>query len=191
MQLEPKLNFARMRLAELDEADGDRAGARAQVKKILAEAPAFGGAAELSKRLEDRPASPELTEKRAIAKTQSRRMDYETLMELADRLRRRDRAADALKYYQQASRKKRTTEVLIGMGWCYLDLNRSRAAREHFARAIAGAPGSAQAHYGLGSVNEDLGRKDDAIAAYKRYIKLAPEGPDAPAVRARLEQLDK
>lgn len=51
-------------------------------------------------------------------------------------------------------------------------------------------PRHAAAWRGLGLANERLGRGPEAARAYRRYLALAPNAPDAAEVRRRLEGLD-
>jgi hypothetical protein len=55
--------------------------------------------------------------------------------------------------------------------------------------ALAGNPGYPPTWRGLGLVYEKLGEKDQARAAYRRYLQLAPNAGDADKIRNRLERL--
>jgi Flp pilus assembly protein TadD len=50
-------------------------------------------------------------------------------------------------------------------------------------------PQHAPAFRGLGLASERLGRREQALAAYRRYLELAPLAPDADEVRARAAAL--
>ena len=50
-------------------------------------------------------------------------------------------------------------------------------------------PDGPTAYLALGNSYEELGRKDDAVAAYTRYLELAPDEIEATLVRARLSGL--
>jgi serine/threonine-protein kinase len=55
--------------------------------------------------------------------------------------------------------------------------------------SLAGNPNHAPTWRGLGLVFEKLGEKDQARAAFKRYLQLAPNAGDADQIHARLERL--
>jgi Tfp pilus assembly protein PilF len=55
--------------------------------------------------------------------------------------------------------------------------------------SLAGNPNYAPTWRALGLVFEKLGEKDQARAAYKRYLQLAPSAGDAEQIRSRLERL--
>ena len=55
--------------------------------------------------------------------------------------------------------------------------------------SLAGNPNYAPTWRGLGLVFEKMGEKDQARAAYKRYLQLAPGAGDADQIRGRLERL--
>ena len=55
--------------------------------------------------------------------------------------------------------------------------------------SLAANPNYAPTWRGLGLVFEKLGEKDQARAAFKRYLQLAPSAGDADNIRSRLERL--
>ena len=55
--------------------------------------------------------------------------------------------------------------------------------------ALAGNPNYAPTWRGLGLVFEKLGEKDQARAAFKRYLTLAPGAGDSEQIKARMERL--
>jgi tetratricopeptide (TPR) repeat protein len=71
------------------------------------------------------------------------------------------------------------SEVKSNLGWLYLDnFSDKLKAKEYFQEAIKDNPDLALAHFGLGVILEDEDLKQ-AIAEYKKTIKLAPEDPKA------------
>lgn len=50
-------------------------------------------------------------------------------------------------------------------------------ALEWYRKAVAEDPQNAEAWLGLGHVNQELGKKKDAISAFKKYLELNPEAP--------------
>jgi eukaryotic-like serine/threonine-protein kinase len=63
-------------------------------------------------------------------------------------------------------------------------------AAELFTQATARDPRNVAAWRGLGLITERLGRRDEALRAYRRALQLAPSGAQAEAVRARLKVLE-
>jgi Tfp pilus assembly protein PilF len=55
--------------------------------------------------------------------------------------------------------------------------------------ALAGNPNYAPTWRGLGLVFEKLGEKDQARAAFKRYLQLAPGASDGEQIKGRMERL--
>lgn len=63
------------------------------------------------------------------------------------------------------------------------------AIRE-FREAARLAPDWADPHYNLGLVQEKNGRFRDAVASFREYLRLAPNAPDAAAVRTQMYRLE-
>jgi tetratricopeptide (TPR) repeat protein len=61
-------------------------------------------------------------------------------------------------------------------------------AEEWFQKAAALAPASPQPHLGLGILYQDQGKREMAIAEYKKFLELAPTA-DRPRVERRLAEL--
>ena len=55
--------------------------------------------------------------------------------------------------------------------------------------SLAANPNYPPTWRGLGLVFEKLGEKDQARAAFKRYLQLAPSAGDAENIRSRMERL--
>ncbi len=58
-----------------------------------------------------------------------------------------------------------------------------------FKDALANNPGYAPTWRGIGLVYEKLGRRSQAMTAFKRYLELSPNAGDADQIRNRLEKL--
>ncbi len=65
----------------------------------------------------------------------------------------------------------------------------TKAALASFKRAQQANPNYPPAWRGLGMVNERLGDKSAAKAAFQRYLLLAPTAGDAEQIKARMDQL--
>jgi Flp pilus assembly protein TadD len=63
------------------------------------------------------------------------------------------------------------------------------AALASLRSALAGNPNYAPTWRGLGLVFEKMGERDQARAAFRRYLQLAPGAGDADNIRGRLERL--
>jgi eukaryotic-like serine/threonine-protein kinase len=63
-------------------------------------------------------------------------------------------------------------------------------AKQHYAEAARKAPHQPGAFRGLGLVAARLGKDQEARAALRRYLSLAPAAPDAATIRARIAALD-
>lgn len=117
---------------------------------------------------------------------------YEELIKRAESARVRERTSTALALYKKAAElRPDATRPHVGMGWCYLDLERTRQAADAFAHAISLDKDLAEAHFGLGETMRMLGNKAAALRAYKRYLTLAPMGPDAPMARNAIRSLEE
>jgi tetratricopeptide (TPR) repeat protein len=60
-----------------------------------------------------------------------------------------------------------------------------------FEQAIQRAPGQADFHLSHGLALEAARRPRDAVTAYKRFVELEPESPQAGRVKARIIELEK
>jgi regulator of sirC expression with transglutaminase-like and TPR domain len=72
----------------------------------------------------------------------------------------------------------------------YLD-GKLDEARRVFQTAVDLAPRFAPAHRGLGLVYEREGQRARAIRSWQAYLRIAPDAPDAPLIRARIERLSR
>lgn len=117
---------------------------------------------------------------------------YDELMRRAEGARIRDRSSTALSLYRQAAAERpRAARPHVGIGWCYLDLDRPRQAADAFAHALTLERDLAEAHFGLAEAMRYSGNKSAALRAYKRYLVLSPSGPDAPIARKAIQSLQE
>ncbi len=80
-----------------------------------------------------------------------------------------------LEFYQRAYEQNPTDpEVLLALGWLYLQKDRTRRAVAVLAERVAVAPDDADAHYYLGVALAKEHRKSEAIAAFKHALEKAP-----------------
>lgn len=62
-------------------------------------------------------------------------------------------------------------------------------AKRKFRAALSTHPGYAAAYRGLGLAHERSGSKNDAVRAFKRYLKMRPRAKDADSIRKRVVRL--
>ena len=98
-------------------------------------------------------------------------------------LQRRARRFDAaLASYGQALARgvDRPEEVHLNRGVIYADhLRQDDAAERELVAALALNPAYVPALFNLANLNEDLGRRDGALAAYERLLALDPHNAEA------------
>ncbi|HYP52888.1 MAG TPA: tetratricopeptide repeat protein, partial [Pyrinomonadaceae bacterium] len=98
----------------------------------------------------------------------------------------------ALVAYRRAVREGRGTqpEAHAGMGIVYEEQGKYDEAVAAFEKAIAQLQDTEPALYQLlGAAYEKLERWRDAVNAYEHYLRLAPDGRLAPAIRSIIDQL--
>lgn len=84
-------------------------------------------------------------------------------------------APQPLAFYQRAyEQNPADPEVLLTLGWLYLQKDRTRRAVAVLSELVAAAPDDADAHYYLGVALAKEHRKSEAIAALKRALEKAP-----------------
>jgi tetratricopeptide (TPR) repeat protein len=65
------------------------------------------------------------------------------------------------------------------------------AAEGLYAKVQAMDSSYANVYRGLGLLYQDQGKWNEAQAAYRRYLELAPEASDSLRIRRRVDTLDK
>ncbi|HEY5952297.1 MAG TPA: tetratricopeptide repeat protein [Kofleriaceae bacterium] len=84
---------------------------------------------------------------------------------------------------------KQDVEAAYRLGLQQFARGDTTAALASLRTSLAGNPNYAPTWRGLGLVFEKMGEKDQARAAYKRYLQLSPNAGDAEQIRSRLERL--
>jgi tetratricopeptide (TPR) repeat protein len=83
-------------------------------------------------------------------------------------------------------------EALTGMGIVYEDKGRYEEAADAFRKAITQLSDTEPILYELLARNlEKLERWKEAVAAYEKYLELAPNGAHASAINSIIDQLRK
>ena len=84
-------------------------------------------------------------------------------------------APHPLAFYERAyEQNPADPEVLLALGWLYLQKDRTRSAAAVLSELVAVAPNHADAHYYLGVALAKEHRKSEAIASFKRAGEKAP-----------------
>lgn len=99
---------------------------------------------------------------------------------------------EAITNYRTALQQARdvSPEAHTGLALAYQERNSADEAIKHFQRAIAQANDTEPIIYFLlGSALEREYRNKEAVAAYEKYLELAPQSAQASAVRSVLKQL--
>jgi tetratricopeptide (TPR) repeat protein len=108
----------------------------------------------------------------------------------ADRLRERERLEAALDTYGRASDlKPDRVEPMAGRALVLLDMGQKLQAEAAFQQALKVNPRYAVAVMGLAETYRMLGKKEQAIQQYERYLELLPDGPEAGVARSALTRL--
>jgi tetratricopeptide (TPR) repeat protein len=170
---------------------GDRKGAIAAYEKYVAleHAPAKQGfvdqaKAELAKLDPARGTVPAPVPAAAPAPVPARAAAGATssaasLRAQADQLRKAGRLEEAADAYQRASDADRgNVDLLNELGNTYFALKRYADAARVFEQTTARDPSYALGWYNQAHALRKADKKDDAVKAYRQYIRLRPEDPD-------------
>ncbi len=112
----------------------------------------------------------------------------EFLAELADLHQKRDEPDEAIPCRRRVVELSQAdpTDALIDLGWALQEDGRPEEALEQYQIALVGKPGSAQVHFALGGVHEELGDMTTAEAVLREAIRLRSRFPAAYARLATL-----
>jgi tetratricopeptide (TPR) repeat protein len=95
--------------------------------------------------------------------------------------------AKAMDLYSKAlEQKPNGVEALAGLGYCQIDAKQFSSAFSKFRAALAVSPRYEPALRGVAETYQQMGRKEQAIEAYKAYLEIYP---DSVAARKQLERL--
>jgi tetratricopeptide (TPR) repeat protein len=80
--------------------------------------------------------------------------------------------------------------VLVDQGTCYRRVRKFDKAVEQYRKALKIDPNFPNGHRNLGVVLAfDLNKKPEAVKEFNRYLELAPNSPDADAIRQTVREL--
>jgi predicted Zn finger-like uncharacterized protein len=112
--------------------------------------------------------------------------DYDTLVRKGDAVANAS-CTKALDYYGKALEKKPNgVEALTGLGYCHLDAKNYASAHSRFRTALVVSPRYEPALAGIAEAYGQQGRRDDAIAAWRRYLEVYPNAKKGLAALDRL-----
>jgi len=77
------------------------------------------------------------------------------------------------------------------MGWSYVNLKKPHIAVLKFQQALTKSPRYGDAHIGLGKAYRMMGKTEEAVGAYERYIELHPGGPSASIAHNAIRSLKR
>jgi tetratricopeptide (TPR) repeat protein len=80
-------------------------------------------------------------------------------------------------------------EAHFGLGLAYVKMKDLGRAIPELDRATKLAPSHAYAHYNLGMAYNQTGKKELSVLHLRQFLELAPEAPEAPAVRSFLSKI--
>ncbi len=90
-------------------------------------------------------------------------------------LQQQGRDDEALQYYERARTITPASQVLSNIGTLYYRRGDYARAAEAYRQALVGRPNSAPTHRNLGDSLLRLGRRDEALEAYRRAVTLAQD----------------
>ncbi len=84
----------------------------------------------------------------------------------------------------------RNVNVRVDRGTCLKNSGKPQEAVEEYRKAIKLNPNHLNAHRNMAVVLAfDLNNKKEAISEFEKYLQLAPNAPDADAIRQQVQQL--
>ena len=84
-----------------------------------------------------------------------------------------------------------SADALFNQGVILWNGGKVAEAKKAFQDAIAADPNHAESHYQLGMALVNEGNLAEAATAFETYLKLAPNGPNAPTAKSLVGQLKK
>ena len=174
LELRPRFAAAIGNLANAERARGSLAAAIEGYRRVIALEPRLAEAHRNlgSALIESGEADAGIA---ALQRALQLRPAYrEAVTQLARTLMARNRAAEALPYYERLLAHERRADTLNDYGTLLAGLGRFEAAAERFRQALDLAPRDARVHANLGHVLRCLGDHQAAIGHSRRAIELDP-----------------
>jgi tetratricopeptide (TPR) repeat protein len=118
--------------------------------------------------------------------------DYDYYVAQGDRLREREKAEAALDAYGRAIElNPDRAEPHAGRGWALLDQGANFPAEASFQQALKLNPRYGVAIMGLAETYRAMGKSEQAVRYYEKYLEALPNGPEANVARTNIEKLKK
>jgi len=187
LEINPKMQAARFKVARLLFQQGDKDKAMVQTEAILREVPDHERAKAL---LEQLKPAPVVVPAAPAAPAPPKPLTFDQLIAQAEKLREAEQAQKALTFYEKALElQPEDPDAHTGAGWCLVDLEQYDEAVAEFKTALESAPRLTDAHMGLAEAYRGKGMKRDAIKHYQAYLDVLPDGPDAAIAKRMIQQL--
>ncbi len=125
-----------------------------------------------------------------LAKVPAKPRDFDSLLAEAERLRARDRSEAALALFAKAAEMKpNRVEPQSGGGFALLDLGKVAEAELAFRGALQVNPRYGPALIGMAEASKGLGKKEQAVEYYEKYLEVLPNGSEAKMAKGAIERL--
>jgi tetratricopeptide (TPR) repeat protein len=110
---------------------------------------------------------------------------------LGDALMDSRRFGEAIEAYQKGlALDPKNVNARVDLGTCYRGIGKFDKAVEEYRKALAIQPNHSNGHRNLGVVlSYDLHDTAQGVKEFKKYLELAPNAPDADAVRQSIREL--
>lgn len=135
------------------------------------------------------PAQLQIDQLAQAAKTAPK--NAQVWINLGNALMDEQRFGEAIDAYGKAlALEPKNVPVLVDLGTCYRGARQFDKAVEQYRKALKIDPNFPNGHRNLGVVLAfDLNNKQEAVKELKRYLELAPQAPDAGAIREKIQEL--
>jgi tetratricopeptide (TPR) repeat protein len=116
--------------------------------------------------------------------------NYEGLIREGDRLIETGKTKRAMALFEEAAKLRPDgVAALTGMGYGWLDRGDAKRAASLFQQAMLIDGHFGPALFGLGEAYRELGRKGEALTAFRLYLTRFPNSREANAARRQIDQL--
>lgn len=78
-------------------------------------------------------------------------------------------------------------KVHLNLGHLYLEQGALSAATQEYERAVSSNPKYTLGYLALGTAYQKMGRRDEAVAQFRKVVELAPDTPEAQRAKQQIE----
>ena len=115
---------------------------------------------------------------------------YEVLMQKAEKALVSERSQAAYDLLKKAVLlRPDVARPWLKLGWAAMDTSRHSEAQRAFKKALDADAGLSEAQFGLAEALRFAGKKPEALAAFKAYLAMDPNGKEAGIARNAIQQL--